>query len=105
MVSDDTLDTNASRQQLRSCASRLVDQQVSTSAVFNDVLIVAGVARDHDRAAFVFDPIADSGLDSGSMFDLKCDHLHSVLLIDDAVLVEFLDDGGDAFWRKLFVLE
>jgi hypothetical protein len=76
--------------QLRPDDRHLVDQEVSTGAVFHDILAVACVARDHDRATRVFDSVPEGRFDGRAVVDLEGDDLEAACVIDDAIAIELL---------------
>src|SRR5260221_7456291 len=82
-----------------------MNEQVDAGAKFYDVLVIAGVARNHYRATFVFDTIAYGRLDGLAVIDCESNHFDAILVIDDAVLLELLHDRCDALGRQLFVLQ
>jgi hypothetical protein len=102
VVGDDALDRRYGHQLLAN-AGDFVDQEVGAGSVLDDVLVVARVTGDHDRMAAVLDPVPVGRLDQIAMIDLERDHPDSVLVVDDTILVEFLDGNGDPFGRQLFV--
>ena len=48
-----------------------MDEQIGAGAVFNDIVIAAGVARDHGDAPAIFDAIAAGRLDHVAVVDLE----------------------------------
>jgi hypothetical protein len=60
--------------------------------------------ENHHRSTLVFDTIAYGGFYGGPVIDRESNHFDAVPLIDNAVLLEFLDNRCDALSRQLFVL-
>ncbi len=71
-----------------------MDQQVDAFAVLDDVFVVARVAGDQHRVAFVVDAVSDSGF-GGTVIHRECGDLHAVAVEHDAVLVEVMTDECD----------
>ena len=80
-----------------------MNQEIGAGAVRDDVLIVAGIGREHRDAAAVLEAIAVTRLDHVAVVDLERDHLDAVLIVDDAVAVELADVDRNAGGRQLLV--
>jgi hypothetical protein len=53
--------------------------------------------------ALVLDLVSDRRMNEIAVVIGEGDHLHTVLFVDDTVLVEFVDFHGDALGRQLLV--
>jgi hypothetical protein len=75
--------------------------RVGTRSVLDDVVVQIRIAGHHHRSSVIVDAVAIGRLDA--VLDRKSGHLDTAVVIDDAVLRELVDVGGDAFRGKMLL--